>query len=439
MTGWRRFILLAALALAGIGPAALAQAPLDRLERVVERLGAEGEFSGAVVIMKDGEELFAQGVGFADRARLVRFTPDTPSDTGSVAKSVTGTLVLLNAEAGRLALDDKVVRWLPGFPHPETTLRHLLTHSAGLPDYDAFDDLFAAGPTTNASILESLPARAPRPAFPPGTRFDYCNLCLDLLAEVVARAGGASYADQATASLLKPLGATTAFVRPARFADWPVPRTLGYRGTEPFDAFENDGTHGASNIIASARDLARWANGWAEGRAVPPAVALAATAGAGPGIRPGQWFCNEARESCFYTGHHQGFDALSWWDRRERLAIAFVANGGTSPWLTHRLARLLRDAALGRAPLLEPEPAGCRTQGEAQGLVGTWRLTDGSTARVELEDGRAWLSLPQAPRMQLYRVGAGAWYAPGVDTHVCRDGDRLLMFAIHGDRAGTRA
>ncbi len=444
MASWRLrgrslgLFLLCLLALAAGSVPAAAEDPFVRLARIVDRLGAEGEFSGAVVVMRDGEEIFAQGVGFADRAALRRLTPDTPSDTGSIAKSVTGTLVLGHAAAGRLSLDDPVVRWLPGFPHRETRLGHLLAHRAGLPDYDAFADLFAAGPVTNADLLKALPLRAPAPAFPPGSRFAYCNLCLDLLAEVVARAGGAPFPAQAIDGLLRPLGATSAFVRPARFADWPVPRTIGYRGTEIGDALENDGTHGASNIIASARDLARWADAWARGRAVPPEIARAATAGTGPGILPGQWYCNPARTSCHYSGHHEGFDALAWWDREARLAVAFVANGGTAPWLTHRLPRLLRDAADGRMPVLEPEPAACRTRTAPAALAGRWRFADGSAAWIWRQDEAALLALPGAPASRLYPVGDGSWYVPGVDAHVCRDGDRLLLFSLREDRIGLR-
>lgn len=438
MRGWLAALLLALAAPASAEPAP--EAPFDRLSRLVERLGAEGEFSGAAVILRDGEEVWARGVGYADRAALRRFTPDTPSDTGSIAKTVTGTLVLAHVAAGRLDPADPVTRWLSDFPHRDTTLRDLLAHRAGLPDYDSFMDLYEPGPLTNGLVLAALAQRSPRPAFPPGSRFRYCNLCLDALAEVVARAGDAPYATQAIDGLLKPLGATGAFVRPARFADWPVERTIGYRGTEIFDAFDREAVEGASNIIMSARDLARWADAWARGRGATANVMAVATAGRGPGITPGQWNCNPARTRCHYTGHHQGFDALALWDRAARLAIAYVSNGGLSPWLNHRLGRLLLDAAEGRRPVLDSEPRGCRTPTEARALAGRWRLPDGSAALVwQATDGRWQLALPDAPAAELFQVGPGHFYAPGLDRFLCLDGDRLLEFGRTDDRVGLRA
>jgi CubicO group peptidase (beta-lactamase class C family) len=437
MRGWLAALLLALAGPASAGPAP--EPPLDRLSRLVERLGAEGDFSGAAVILRDGEEVWARGVGFADRAALRRFTPDTPSDTGSIAKTVTGTLVLAHVMAGRLDLSDPVTRWLPDFPHRDTTLRDLLAHSAGLPDYDAFLDLYEPGPLTNGRVLAALAQRHPRPDFAPGSRFRYCNLCLDALAEVVARAGGEPYATQAIDGLLTPLGAAGAFVRPARFADWPVPRTIGYRGTEHFDAFDREAVEGASNIMLSARDLARWADAWARGHGVPAAVRALATAGRGPGLTPGQWNCNPARTRCHYTGHHQGYDALALWDRAAGLAIAYVSNGGLSPWLNHRLGRLLLDAAEGRAPVLDPEPRGCRTPTEVRALAGRWRLPDGSAALVWRAGDGAWqLSVPGAPAAQLFRVGPGQFYAPGLDRFLCLDGDRLRAFGRTDDQVGLR-
>jgi hypothetical protein len=288
-------------------------------------------------------------------------------------------------------------------------------------------------------MLAELPKRQPAPDFAPGSRFRYCNLCLDFLAEVVAKAGGRPYAEQ-VGELLRPLGAGGAFVRPANFADWPVPRTIGYRGTERFDAFDREAVHGASNIVFSARDLARWADGWARDRAAPAAVRRLATAGTGAGITPGQWNCNAARTRCHYTGHHQGFDALALWDREAGLAIAWVSNGGLSPWLNHRLGRLLLDAAEGRAPVLDAEPRGCRTRTEARALAGRWRFADGSAALLWPVSGdRMQLAVPGAPAAELFRVGDGTFYAPGLDWFLCLDGGRLLAFGRLADRVGLPA
>lgn len=439
MRAWLAALLLLALLAAPGLAAGDPEPPLDRLSRIVERLGAEGAFSGAAVILRDGEEVWARGVGLADRAALRRFTPDTPSDTGSIAKSVTGTLVLGHVVAGRIDLADPVTRWLRGFPHAQTRIGDLLAHRAGLPDYDAFEDLYEPGPLTNAGMLAALPKRQPKPDFAPGSRFRYCNLCLDFLAEVVAAAGGATYAEQAIDGLLRPLGATAAFVRPADFGDWPVPRTIGYRGTEVFDAFDREAVHGASNIILSARDLARWADGWARGTAAPAAVMALATAGDGPGITAGQWYCNAARTRCHYSGHHQGFDALAMWDREARLAIAYVSNGGLSPWLNHRLGRLLLDAAEGRRPVLDPEPGGCRTPTDERAMAGRWRLADGSAAMAwSMAGGRMQLAVPRAPAAELFRVGDGTFYAPGLDRFLCFDGGRLLAFGRQDDLVGLR-
>jgi len=102
-------------------------------------LAAQGLFQGAVVIMRGGRVEHAAGFGFADIERGVAFTADTPMDGGSLAKPFTATALLMLAAEGRIDLDAPVQALLPTYPHRATRLRHLLAHSAGLPDYDWFD------------------------------------------------------------------------------------------------------------------------------------------------------------------------------------------------------------------------------------------------------------------------------------------------------------
>ena len=108
-------------------PAAEAREPAG-LHQALDRLAREGRFSGAVVVRDGRGERFARGYGDADPFARRPFTPATPVDSASLAKPVTAAAVLLLAREGRLDLDAPVVRYLPAYPHPTATIRHLLAH-----------------------------------------------------------------------------------------------------------------------------------------------------------------------------------------------------------------------------------------------------------------------------------------------------------------------
>ncbi|MEX1251165.1 MAG: hypothetical protein WEA77_08235 [Hyphomonas sp.] len=139
------------------------------------------------------------------------------------------------------------------------------------------------------------------------------------------------------ARLFGPAGMDTAFLRPARFADWPGPRTLGFRpgrdGREPCSAFDNEGFHGAGNICLSVRDVTARARRRAIGT-VPAEVRTPALADAwkpGHNLTLGSWYCAPGKQQCDYSGHHQGFDTFAYWDTEQAITAAFVSNGGLPP------------------------------------------------------------------------------------------------------------
>jgi CubicO group peptidase (beta-lactamase class C family) len=211
---------------------------------MIEPIHADGEFSGAVVLGRDGQVVYARGFGFADVERRLAFTPDTANDGASLTKPVTAAAVLRLAEQGRIDLDAPVRRYVLEYPHAATTVRHLLSHSGGLPDYGEFQAMLDAGPANTADLLAELTRRGTPPAFAPGTAFAYCNLCYDTLALVVERVTGDGFDRHLKPWLLRPLGMADSFLRPARFADWPGARTRGYRGAAPGaelnDAIDNE-------------------------------------------------------------------------------------------------------------------------------------------------------------------------------------------------------
>lgn len=314
----------------------------SRVDSLVAPLVSSHEFSGAIVLVRRGEAVYRRGFGMANHTAGVPFTPDTPSDGGSLAKTFTAAGIWWLAEEGRIDLDAPVVRYVPEFPHPETTVRHLIAHSNGLPPYyDFFDPYFAPDEVrTTGALLRLIALHAPRPAFAPGTRFEYSNPGFDAAALVIERVSGQRYDAFVKTRFFDPLGMQASFGRPARLADWPGTRTRGYRWNDGAwtdnDAFDMEAFLGASNLYFSAADLARWGSANAMGTALPAAVVAVGQphidiGGQHSGLTGLSWYCDDARMRCQYTGDNNGFYSFVYWDRTNQLAAAFVSNS-TVPW-----------------------------------------------------------------------------------------------------------
>jgi CubicO group peptidase (beta-lactamase class C family) len=401
-----------------------------RADALMGDLHAQGGFTGAVVIMRDGETLYERGFGMADESRP--FTPETAAESGSLAKPVTAAAIHLLAHEGRIDLDQPVQRYLAEFPYPGTTIRNLLSHSGGLPDYDMFEDLWESGaPTDNLSILKAMAERQPAPRFPAGERFEYCNICYDALGAVIARITGGTYEDFIAERFFAPAGMTDTYVRPAHFRDWPGPRALGYKlrpaGKTPFDIFDNEGVHGGCNINFSSRDIARWASLWALKSAAAAPIRSVAVENAviGDKISPltiGNWYCAASREECYYTGHHQAFHAFAYWNAQTRIAIGFISNNALTAPLQPALARALVAAAHGdRAAKLAFDVAQEDENVEPAAVAGDYRTDAMGDFSIALDGGDAFLELAASPRMRLFPVGFNGLYAPGVDAYLFHD------------------
>lgn len=407
--------LLAAV-LIPIGAAAGAAEPRG-LHAALDDLAREGAFSGAVVIRDAAGVRFARGYGPADPFTGRAFTPDTPVDSGSLAKPVTAAAVLLLARDGRVDLDERVRRYLPEFPHASTTVRHLLAHSAGLPLEESPEGV--AG-KTNEALLEEVGRRAP--LFRPGSAFNYCNLCYTTLAMLIERVGGAHYLDFVRHRVLLPRGVT---LRPARLAEWHG-RAIGYRRSaegriERFDSWEGEAFYGTANFSLSAAQLAQWGSEWWRPTlaAVRAEAAKPATiAGNRSGLSWGNWYCAADGNRCHYLGHHEGFHHMLYWDAARRVSVAMVTNNALSPALHQRLQRALVAFAENRSRAARRELRICLPAGEAP--AGEFRIARGETVAVTRSGGsvsveRRGVSYPAYP------TGSPVRYVPGLDAYIAGD------------------
>ncbi len=421
------FLLFASAALAvSCATAPKAPAVAERAGALLAEAHQAGAFSGAVIISRDGKTLYQGAFGSAGDGRP--FTLDTPVDGASLAKTVTAAAIFLLVDDGKVELDRLAADYAPAIPYPAVTVRHLLSHAAGMPDYTDFEAELTSGAVIDNRALMRL-AGARNPAFGAGAAFSYCNLCYDALALVVEAVSGQPYEAFVRERLLIPAGATNAFLRPARFADWNGPRTLGFRsslpGADVFDIFDNEGFYGAANLYFSARDLDAWARAFANRRVLPAAVEEAALAPAMIGERPSHlelasWYCDDGAPRCHYTGHHQGFYNLVYWDAADRLTIVFVSNSAMPAPVQAWLGPALRGIADGERVTDRPAFDGMKERSvDLAAVQGAYRfLSAAQNTVIEVDGETAFLTSPDRPRLQLHDVGYDTLYAPGADAYL---------------------
>ena len=210
-------------------PAAAAAQPsaLPRIDSVVQAVMARQKIPGvAVAVVKGGTVMLAKGYGEANVEHHVPVSPATLFQSGSVGKQFTSAAVMLLVEDGKIGLADSITKYFPKAPASwrGITVRHLLTHTSGIPDYttDAMD--YRRDYTEDE--LEKM-AFGLTPEFPPGSRWNYSNTGYVLLGIIVHKASGKFYGDVLRERVFGPLGMQTA--RVINEEDIIPNRAAGYR------------------------------------------------------------------------------------------------------------------------------------------------------------------------------------------------------------------
>lgn len=236
--------------------------PQAEIDRLMQRY--DGNVPGAsLLVIQDGVAVVRRGYGRSDLEAGTEAGPATDYRLASVSKQFTAAAVLLLAEDGRLSIDDRARKWLPELPPAAeaVTLRHLLTHTSGLVDYEDLMGDDWQGQIRDAGVLELL-AKEDRLYFPPGSAYRYSNSAYALLALVVERASGMAYPDFLQQRIFAPLGMhdTLAYVAGGRE---PPHRAWGYSqaddgGWRRTDQSTTSAVLGDGGIYSSIDDLARW-------------------------------------------------------------------------------------------------------------------------------------------------------------------------------------
>jgi CubicO group peptidase (beta-lactamase class C family) len=168
----------------------------------------DGAVPGAsLLVIRDGHPILSRAYGLADVDGGIQATSATNYRLASVTKQFTATAILRLAEEGKLSLDDRLRQWLPSLPASldTVTLRQLLTHTSGLIDYEDVMSPDTKEQLKDADVLRLLESQTGT-YFVPGTSYRYSNSGYALLALIVERASGVSFATYLQQRVFEPLG-----------------------------------------------------------------------------------------------------------------------------------------------------------------------------------------------------------------------------------------
>jgi CubicO group peptidase (beta-lactamase class C family) len=258
----RRIALLLVLA-----SAALAQTPRD-ISGIFSDLTAN-EPGCAALVLHHGKTVFRQGFGVGDLDRKQPITSSTNFRLASVTKQFTATAIMLLVKDGKLKYSDHLTDIFPDFPAygREITVRHLLNHTSGLPDYeDLWDSQF---PNTSpdklpqvrdAQVLQLLMKQAAG-RFAPGSHFAYSNSGYSVLSQIVEKISGQPFEDFLRARIFQPLGMTNT-VALVDTRNLVPTRSYGYRKEKGRWVFSDQSSTSAvlgdGGIYTSLDDYAKW-------------------------------------------------------------------------------------------------------------------------------------------------------------------------------------
>ncbi len=247
----------------------LSQAELSsHVDGYISSFVASDAPGGAVLVVEDGLTLHKAGYGLADLEQGLPITPQSLFQIASVGKQFTALGLVMLAEDGRLALDDEVGKHLPQLTRfgPEVTLRRIMQHISGLPNYDVEADLMArllamAPMPTNDHELTLLSQHGEL-RFAPGERFEYNNFAYEVLGSVIEQVSGQPFQEFMAARIFDPVNMTSTFSQPnpERLTDPKLAHSYIRKEGQirTYDSDPMDHLVGAGSVYSTVEDMARY-------------------------------------------------------------------------------------------------------------------------------------------------------------------------------------
>jgi CubicO group peptidase (beta-lactamase class C family) len=361
-----------------------------RMDAVVQSFVSNGTFSGAVLVARDGNVVFAKGYGLADAGRHLPNTAATRFRVASITKQFTAAAILLLAERGRLTLDDPVRKHLPAAPTSwdGMTIFHLLSHTAGFQGLSTPPAARVPIDSPDGSI-EGFVSEAMRHPLEsaPGATFNYTNSGYFILGHLVQKLSGQSYERFVQENLLAPLGLKdTGLASAANVATRARFYNAGPNGPVESDLPDRVVPNTAAGFYSTTADLLRWQTALYGGKVVSAASLQKMTTRSKGDYGLGVYVRSVAGLTVFnHGGGAPAFANLSYFPG-SRTSVAILGNINVSPG--HELAALLGTLAHGQPVTLASERKEITLPAEVLARYAGVYQADGGPPLVVAVDGQ---------------------------------------------------
>ncbi|GAB3699566.1 hypothetical protein GCM10027592_25750 [Spirosoma flavus] len=395
---------------------------LKTLDSTLTVLHNRGMFNGVVLVAEQGKVRFQKALGTANIDTKEPLTTQSAFNLASVSKQFIAMMIMQLQEQGKLKYDEPVQTYLPDFPYTAISVRDLLNHTSGLPEYFDLAQKYL-GPLdtlSNDGLVQLLHQHKPAPVFQPGDKWEYSNTGYVVLGAIIAKVSGTPVETFFDQHIVRPLKLKNTYIYYHKSKTIPHNRVYGFRRENgrnvADDLIRLDGVVGDGNVYSSAEDLLIWEQALSNGKLVkeftlreafmPAKLNDGTTYPYGFG-----WMIEENGNVLMHTGGWVGFRTviIRYVDKKQTLIV--LANGGNAA------GRIIRDILDGKSVQLP------QTQ-----LISNIRLIDGTgtpvrKAAVRLRNDRIWevgtlTAFPNEPVID----GKNMVLAPGfIDSHSHHD------------------
>ena len=221
---------------------------------------AKAGFNGSVLVGSQGKILYERYTGYCNREEGIPLTNNCAVQLASISKTFTGTAILLLYQNKYLDINDPVKTYLAGFPYPDITIKMLLNHRSGIPDYTHWAGQYwkSKKPMQNSELMDLIAQHKPALQFKSDTRFRYSNTNYAILASIVEEVTQLRFATFMRKYIFDPIGMDDSFVFDSDKGFKPN-TTVSYKASwsrEPI--MFADGIVGDKGLYSTVEDMYRW-------------------------------------------------------------------------------------------------------------------------------------------------------------------------------------